>query len=93
MLSVTPILFTGINLTLTPVIITGVIAAGGLTCVSVGFFRLSKDALLIKVEQIKAACHLGYKSCFFRKLSKKGEWEIVKEKIFEPKEVYNSLKR
>jgi len=50
------------------------------------------DTLLIKVEQVKAACHLGYKSCFFRKLSKKGEWEIVKEKVFEPKKVYNSLK-
>ncbi len=49
------------------------------------------DTLLIKVEQIKAACHLGYKSCFFRKLSKKGEWEIVKEKIFEPKEVYKTV--
>jgi len=54
MLSITPILFTGINLTLTSVIITGVIAAGGLTCVTVGFFRLSKDALLIKEIPISA---------------------------------------
>jgi len=49
------------------------------------------DTLLIKAKQIKAACHLGYKSCFFRKLSKKGQWEIVKEKIFEPKEAYKTV--
>lgn len=47
------------------------------------------DTLLIKVKQIKAACHLGYKSCFFRKLNKKREWKIVKKKAFEPKEVYD----
>jgi len=46
------------------------------------------DALLIKVEQIKAACHTGYKSCFFRKLNREGKPKIVGEKIFEPGEVY-----
>ncbi len=53
-LSIAPILFTGINITLTPVIIAGVIAVGGLTCVTIGFFRLSKDALLIKEIPVSA---------------------------------------
>ena len=47
-----------------------------------------EDTLLIKVEQIKAACHKGYKSCFFRKINKKGKLELIGEKVFEPGEVY-----
>ncbi|MEA3485998.1 MAG: phosphoribosyl-AMP cyclohydrolase [Candidatus Aerophobetes bacterium] len=47
-----------------------------------------EDALLIKIEQIKAACHTGYHSCFFRKLDERGKLKIVGEKIFEPGEVY-----
>lgn len=47
-----------------------------------------EDTLLIKVEQIKAACHKGYKSCFFRKINKKGKLELIGEKVFEPGRVY-----
>lgn len=47
-----------------------------------------EDALLIKVEQIKAACHKGYKSCFFRKINKEGKLELIGEKVFEPGKVY-----
>lgn len=47
-----------------------------------------EDTLLIKVKQIKAACHKGYKSCFFRKINKKGKLELIGEKIFEPGKVY-----
>lgn len=45
------------------------------------------DALLFKVEQKCASCHEGYYTCFFRKLEN-GDFKIVKEKKFEPKEVY-----
>ena len=31
------------------------------------------DALLIKVKQVEAACHNGYRSCFYRICSEKGE--------------------
>ena len=47
-----------------------------------------EDTLLIKVEQIKAACHKGYKSCFFRKINKEGKLELIGEKVFEPEKVY-----
>ena len=47
-----------------------------------------EDTLLIKVEQIKAACHKGYKSCFFHKINKQGKMELIGEKVFEPGKVY-----
>lgn len=47
-----------------------------------------EDTLLIKVEQIKAACHKGYKSCFFRKINKEGKLELIGERVFEPGKVY-----
>ncbi len=47
-----------------------------------------EDTLLIKVKQIKAACHKGYKSCFFRKINKEGKLELIGEKVFEPGKVY-----
>ncbi len=46
------------------------------------------DTVLLKVRQVGgAACHEGYKSCFFRKLED-GELTIVSERIFDPKNVY-----
>ena len=45
------------------------------------------DAVLIGVEQHVGACHLGYRSCFFRELHD-GKWEVVAEKVFDPDEVY-----
>lgn len=42
------------------------------------------DSLLLLVEQAGGACHMGYRSCFYRNLN----GEIVGEKVFEPKNVY-----
>lgn len=47
------------------------------------------DTLLIKVEQKGGACHSGYRSCFYRKISD-GDVEIVGEKVFDPESVYKS---
>ncbi|MCK4767400.1 MAG: phosphoribosyl-AMP cyclohydrolase [Desulfobacula sp.] len=47
-----------------------------------------KDTLLLKVDQVGgAACHKGYKSCFFSKVED-NELKIVESRIFDPKEVY-----
>jgi len=46
------------------------------------------DTLVVKVAQKGAACHNGYRSCFYRKLNENGEFEVVAEKIFDPDEVY-----
>jgi len=50
------------------------------------------DCLLFKVEPkgVGAACHEGYRSCFFRSVNiPDGEFAVVDEKLFEPEEVYN----
>jgi len=47
-----------------------------------------RDALLIQADLTGAGCcHLGYKSCFFRKLTAQGEEKIL-EREFDPAEVY-----
>ncbi|MBX9579941.1 MAG: phosphoribosyl-AMP cyclohydrolase [Gemmataceae bacterium] len=46
------------------------------------------DTVLLKVRQVGgAACHEGYRSCFFREL-KGGELAVVGEKVFDPQAVY-----
>ncbi|MDH5298820.1 MAG: phosphoribosyl-AMP cyclohydrolase [Desulfobulbaceae bacterium] len=47
-----------------------------------------EDTVVYRVEQLGgAACHKGYRSCFFRRVGKEGL--IVKdEPVFDPREVY-----
>lgn len=47
------------------------------------------DCLLVKVEQTGAACHDGYRSCFYRKIDGNGGYEICDDKVFNPDEVYS----
>ncbi len=49
-----------------------------------------RDTVVLKVEQVGgAACHTGYRSCFYRKIEN-GELVEDGEKVFDPKEVYKS---
>ena len=46
------------------------------------------DTVLLKVKQVGgAACHEGYKSCFFRRVAG-DELQVVGERVFDPKQVY-----
>jgi phosphoribosyl-AMP cyclohydrolase len=47
------------------------------------------DTLLIQVNQIGAACHAGYQSCFFRSLTDAGMGtQITEPRLVDPDEVY-----
>lgn len=50
-------------------------------------FDCDKDCLLAQVEQIGAACHDGYKSCFYRTIE--GETVKISEpRLVDPEKVY-----
>lgn len=46
------------------------------------------DTILLRVEQVGgAACHEGYRSCFFRRVTPQG-LETVGQRVFDPRQVY-----
>jgi phosphoribosyl-AMP cyclohydrolase len=47
------------------------------------------DTILLKVEQVGAACHEGYRTCFFREVKPEGV-KIVAERMVDPAEVYRA---
>jgi phosphoribosyl-AMP cyclohydrolase len=52
------------------------------------FFDCDADTILLKVRQVGgAACHEGYKSCFFRKLDG-DRVTVIGERVFDPQAVY-----
>ncbi len=48
------------------------------------------DCLLVLVEQVGPACHEGYRSCFFRKVSVTEEMEITESRWKTPEEIYGT---
>jgi len=47
-----------------------------------------EDAVLLKVHQRGgAACHEGYKSCFFRTVEKTG-WRVNAQRVVDPEQLY-----
>ena len=54
------------------------------------FVDCDTDTILLKVVQVgDAACHEGYKSCFFREITPEGT-RITAERVFDPRTVYKS---
>ena len=52
------------------------------------FVDCDADTILLKVRQIGgAACHEGYRSCFFREVTRDG-LRVVGERVFDPRQVY-----
>jgi phosphoribosyl-AMP cyclohydrolase len=47
------------------------------------------DVLLIQVEQTGAACHEGYRSCFFRSVQgPEGGLEVTEDRLETPEQIY-----
>ena len=52
------------------------------------YLDCDRDTILLKVHQLGgAACHEGYRSCFFRQVTPEG-LKIVAQRVFDPAEVY-----
>ena len=52
-------------------------------------FDCDGDTLLIQVEQIGAACHEGYQSCFFRSAQLQGDgFSITEPRLESPEQIY-----
>jgi phosphoribosyl-AMP cyclohydrolase len=62
--------------------------SGNVQLVRAIFVDCDLDTILLSVEQIGgAACHEGYKSCFFRQVTPDG-LQVVGQRVFDPAEVY-----
>ena len=62
--------------------------SGNIQKVKAMFVDCDGDCLLIKVEQLgDAACHTGYRSCFYREL-KDQRLKVKGKRVFNPEEKY-----
>ena len=62
--------------------------SGNVQIVKEVYLDCDNDALLVKIEQVgAAACHTGYRSCFYRRVVE-DRLKTVGERVFDPKEVY-----
>ncbi|HXG48958.1 MAG TPA: phosphoribosyl-AMP cyclohydrolase [Methylomirabilota bacterium] len=52
-------------------------------------FDCDGDTLLIQVEQVGAACHEGYRSCFFRSVAAEScGFKVTEPQLQKPEEIY-----
>ena len=63
-------------------------SSGHVQIVKEAYLDCDNDAILLKVEQVGgAACHTGYRSCFYRRIVD-GRAVTIGERVFDPREVY-----
>lgn len=74
-------------------------SSGNIQTIKEVFIDCDADAIILKVDQKGAACHEGYRSCFFRQLDVNQEeididnltekdLKVISERLFDPKEMY-----
>ncbi len=61
--------------------------SGNVQTVREVYIDCDADTILLKVDQHGAACHEGYPTCFFRRVSGEG-FEVVQHRLFDPQQVY-----
>ena len=61
--------------------------SGHVQAVRAIFVDCDADAILLSVEQTGAACHEGYRTCFFRQVTPEG-LVITRERLVDPASVY-----
>jgi phosphoribosyl-AMP cyclohydrolase len=54
------------------------------------FVNCEENSLLLRVIQRGgAACHEGYKSCYYRRILPDNTYQIIKPRVFDPEVVYH----
>lgn len=54
------------------------------------FINCEENSLLISVSQEGgAACHEGYRSCYYRRILPDGSYETIMERVFDPQMIYH----
>jgi phosphoribosyl-AMP cyclohydrolase len=62
--------------------------SGNVQLVQAIYLDCDRDTILLRVNQVGgAACHEGYKSCFFRQVTPEG-LKTVGQRVFDPAQVY-----
>ncbi len=57
------------------------------------FVNCEENSLLIRVVQHgSGACHMGYRSCFYRRLQDDDTYETINERLFDPEIVYKGTR-
>jgi phosphoribosyl-AMP cyclohydrolase len=57
--------------------------SGNVQAVKAVYVDCDKDCLVVKVDQTGAACHEGYRTCFFREIDSDGNETTVLERLSE----------
>ncbi len=55
--------------------------SGNVQVVKEVYIDCDKDCFVVKVDQTGAACHEGYRSCFFRQVDENGEEKVIAPKL------------
>lgn len=74
-------------------------SSGNVQTIKEVYIDCDADAIILKVDQKGAACHEGYRSCFFRQLDIEQEEididnltdddvKVIADRLFDPKEMY-----
>lgn len=62
--------------------------SGNVQQVQAVYLDCDRDTILLRVKQIgDAACHKGYRSCFYRQVTPEG-LKVIGSRVFDPAEVY-----
>lgn len=57
--------------------------SGNIQAVKSVYIDCDKDCFVVKVDQKGAACHEGYRSCFFRQVDSDGAETVILEKLMD----------
>jgi len=57
--------------------------SGNIQAIKSVYVDCDRDCVVVKVDQTGAACHEGYRSCFFRRVNSDGSETVVMEQLSE----------